>query len=211
MKYILTLAVLGTVGSMFAQKDFTPNSRKRTFGTVDNRSLRLTGLQVELGPAYSFTPLKTINGDFNDGGSRGNYEINPKGRFGGYIDIGMAHYLKNPIGIGDPAKKRVILFNMMDWGIGFKYIGGKEQTTVNYTDIGGNTVSSEEQLEKFYNGYLGARFSLHRSFTPKKWERVFFDSHIGFNVDYRLITADQTSNYHANFVEPYAPWRWRWV
>ena len=205
MKYILTLVVLGMAGSFFAQKDFTPSNRKKAFGTVDNRALRLTGLQVELGPAYTFTSLKTIEGDFNNGGSRGNFEIDPKGRFGGYVDIGLAHYLKNPITLGSPEKKQVVLFNMMDWGLGFKYIGGKEQTTVNYTDIGGNTISSDEQLDKFFNGYLTARFSLHRSFTPKKWEKFFFDTHIGFNVDYRLITADQESNYHTNFVQPYSP------
>lgn len=205
MKQLITLLIVGLAASSFAQKDFTPGGRKKAFGTVDNRDLRLTGLQIELGPAYSFTRLKTINGDFNDGGTRGNYEIDPKGRFGGYVDIGLAHYLKNPIGFGDPTKKRIVLFNMMDWGVGFKYIGGKENTTVNYTDIGGNTISSNEELEKFYNGYLTGRFSLHRSFTPKKWEKVFFDTHIGFNVDYRLITADQTSNYHSNYVEPYSP------
>jgi hypothetical protein len=206
MKQLITLLIIGLATFSFAQKDFTPGSRKKAFGKVDNRSLRLTGLQIELGPAYSFTGKKTITGDFTDGGSRGNYEIDPKGRFGGYLDIGLAHYLKNPISVGNPTKKRVVLFNMVDWGIGFKYIGGKEQTTINYTDIGGNVTSTDESsFEKFYNGYLTARFSLHRSFTPKKWEKVFFDSHIGFNVDYRLITADQNSNYHNTYSVPFSP------
>ncbi len=206
MKQLITLIIIGLAASSFAQKDFSPGSRKKAFGKVDRRELRLTGLQIELGPAYSFTRSKTLTGDFNNSGSRGNYEIDPKGRFGGYIDIGLAHYLKNPIAVGDPAKKRVVIFNMIDWGLGFKYIGGKEQTTINYTDIGGNVVSTDESgFEKFYNGYVTGRFSLHRSFTPKKWEKVFFDTHIGFNVDYRLITADQNSNYHNTYSVPFSP------
>lgn len=205
MKHIITLLIVGLTTLSFSQKDFSPSSNKKAFGQVDRRNLRLSGLQIELGPAYSFTRLKTLNGDFNESGSRGNYEIDPKGRFGGYIDIGMAHYLKKPIAIGNPEKKQTVIFNMVDWGVGFKYIGGKEQTTINYTDFGGNVVSTDEGQDKFYNGYVTGRFSLHRSFTPKKWEKVFFDTHIGFNVDYRLITADQTSNYHTAFVEPFSP------
>lgn len=205
MKQLITFVILGLATCSFAQKDFTPGSRKKAFGKVDNRQLRLTGLQIELGPAYSFTRAKTINGDFNSSGSRGNYEIDPKGRFGGYIDIGLAHYLKNPITVGDPAKKQVVIFNMIDWGLGFKYIGGKEQTTVNYTDFGGNITETDEELERFYNGYVTGRFSLHRSFTPKKWDRFFFDTHIGFNIDYRLITADQNSNYHNAYSVPFSP------
>lgn len=194
MKQLITLLIIGLATSSFAQKDFTPGSRKKAFGTVDRRDLRLTGLQVELGPAYSFTRLKTINGDFNNSASRGNYEIDPKGRFGGYVDIGLAHFLK---------KKS--FFSYIDWGLGFKYIGGKEQTTVNNTDVVGNVLSTTEELDKFYNGYLTGRFSIHKVITPKKWEKVFLDESIGFNVDYRLITADQTSNYHTNFVEPFSP------
>lgn len=194
MKQLITLLIIGLATSSFAQKDFTPGSRKKAFGTVDRRELRLTGLQVELGPAYSFTRLKTINGDFNNSASRGNYEIDPKGRFGGYIDIGLAHYLK---------KKS--FFSYIDWGLGFKYIGGKEQTTVNNTDVLGNILNTTEELDKFYNGYVTGRFSIHKVIAPKKWEKVFLDESIGFNIDYRLITADQTSNYHTNFVEPFSP------
>lgn len=205
MKHLITLIIIGLAASSFAQKDFSPSSRKKAFGQVDRRSLRLTGLQIELGPAYSFTRAKKVTGDFTNAGSRGNYEIDPKGRFGGYVDIGLAHYLKKPIAIGDPTKKRVVIFNMIDWGLGFKYIGGKEQTTINYTDVGGNTVSTDESgFEKFFNGYVTGRFSFHRSFIPKKWEKVFFDTHIGFNVDYRLITADQTSNYHNTYTAPFS-------
>ncbi|MFK7783485.1 MAG: hypothetical protein AB8B56_00140 [Crocinitomicaceae bacterium] len=206
MKQLITLIILGLAFSSFEQKDFSPSSRKKAFGKVDRRQLRLTGLQVELGPAYSFTRAKKMTGDFTDGGTRGNYEIDPKGRFGGYIDIGMAHYLKNPIAVGKKEKGQFIIFNMVDWGLGFKYIGGQEQTTINYTDVAGNTISTDESgFEKFYNGYLTGRFSLHRSFTPKKWEKVFFDTHIGFNVDYRLITADENSNYHTSYAEPFSP------
>lgn len=194
MKHLITLLIIGLAASSFAQKDFTPGSRKKAFGKVDNRSLRLTGLQIELGPAYSFARLKKINGDFNSAGSRGNYEIDPKGRFGGFIDIGLAHFLK---------KKS--FFNYIDWGLGFKYIGGKEQTTINYTDIGGNTISTDEELDKFYNGYVTARFSIHKIISPKKWDKVFLDESIGFNVDYRLITADQNSNYHNAYSVPFSP------
>lgn len=204
MKQLITFIILGLATASFAQKDFTPNSRNKAFGKVDNRQLRLTGLQIELGPAYSFGS-KTLTGDFNDGASRGNYEIDPKGRFGGYIDIGLAHYLKNPIGFGRPEKGKIVLFNMIDWGLGFKYIGGKEETIINNTDVAGNVVSSSDELERFYNGYVTGRVSLHRSFTPKKWEKVFFDTHLGLNVDYRVITADQNSNYHNAFVAPYSP------
>ena len=113
MKHLITLLILGIASTSFAQKDFTPNSRKKAFGKVDRRQLRLTGLQVELGPAYTFSPRK-LTGDFTDGGTRGNYEVDPKGRFGGYIDIGLAHYLKNPIALGKKEKGQFILFNMVD-------------------------------------------------------------------------------------------------
>lgn len=186
MKHILVFTLILLTGSSFGQRDFTPSSKKQAFGERDFRNLGRTGLQFQLGPAYSFTKRKTSEEDFNNGSARGNYVTDPGGRIGVYAELGLAHI---------PKKSKFISY--YDWGLGFKYLGGKETTEVNYTDIAGNVTLSEEESDGFYNGYVYARFSLHKEITFKKAEKIVLDNSIGFNIDYRVITADNPTDYTA--------------
>ncbi|MFT5858226.1 MAG: hypothetical protein ACI865_000310 [Flavobacteriaceae bacterium] len=192
MKQILAITLILLTGITFGQRDLTPSSKKQAFGQRDFRKLGKTGLQFQLGPAYSFTKRKTSEADFNNGSARGNYVTDPGGRIGVYAELGLAHI---------PKKSGFISY--YDWGLGFKYLGGKEKTEVNYTDIAGNVISSEEQSDGFYNGYVYARFSLHKEITFKKAENIVLDNSLGFNVDYRVITADQSTDY-ANYASQFA-------
>ncbi len=185
MKHLIVITILFLSGGVYAQRDFTPSSKKQAFGTRDFRNLGSTGLQFQLGPAYSFTKIKTSSEDFSNGSARGNYTTDPGGRFGVYVEIGLAHF---------PKKKK--FYSYIDWGLGFKYLGGKEKTMINYTDVAGNVISTDEGKDKFYNGYAYGRFSLHKEVTFKKTEKLVLDNSLGFNVDYRVITDDQSSDYH---------------
>jgi hypothetical protein len=193
MKYLVLVTALILTEGLFAQRDFTPSSRKDAFGTRDFRDLGSTGLQFQLGPAYSFAKRKTDAVDFDNGLGRGNYVTDPGGRIGIYGEIGLAHF---------PKKKKV--YSYIDWGLGFKYLGGKEKTEINYTDIAGNVVSSDEGKDGFYNGYAYGRFSIHKEITFKKVEKLVLDNSLGFNIDYRVITADQNSDYDSNYVEQFS-------
>ncbi|MFT5778764.1 MAG: hypothetical protein ACI837_001720 [Crocinitomicaceae bacterium] len=194
MKSILTIALLLIAGISFGQRDLNPRSNKNQFGKVDLRKLRKTGFQFQLGPAYSFTKGKNQEQEFNNAAGRGSYITDPGGRFGAYAELGLFHYTKKP-------RK---LINYLDWGVGFKYLGGKEKTTINYADVLGNVVSTDEDGDGFYNGYLYGRVSVHKILKPKNSRRFFFDVSLGANVDYRLITADQNSNYHTNYASQFS-------
>jgi hypothetical protein len=193
MKYIVTLAIVLIASISFGQRDMNPRTNKNQFGKVDLRNLSKTGIQFQLGPAYSFTKGKNQEQDFNTTAGRGNYITDPGGRFGAYAEVGLVHFTKKP--------RKII--NYLDWGVGFKYLGGKEKTTVNYTDIAGNTVSTDEDGDAFYNGYLYGRVSVHKMVSFKSSKRFFLDFSLGANVDYRLITDDQESNYHNNYASQF--------
>ena len=200
-KSILYFFLLVFATPIVAQRDLTPGGkRSRVFGGgQDFRTISKHGLQISFGPNYTLT--KSKNTEYNGidiFGRPMNTIIDPAGSFGGFINIGMAHYRlkeskfwgglakKNPDGFfGKRVKSN--LFHRFDWGLGFDYIGGKEKTTVElYTPLN-QLVSSEETKGSFYNGYLTARFTADR-FT-KVGDKWHLETGIGFNFNYNILSA----------------------
>ncbi len=188
MRYLVVLIFAGLTLCSFGQRDLTPNSRKSAFGGArDFRDLRYTGLQVQLGPTYTITRTETARTDFDNSATRGNYSIDPRGRFGAYAEVGMAHFPKKRSKLSLKIKK--VLVSYIDWGVGFKLLGGREFTNIDYTDVVGNVVSSDQQSGNFYNGYAYGRFSVHKNWHFKRLGKNFFlDNSIGANVDYRVLS-----------------------
>ncbi len=184
MKHAWIIALLAGTACSFGQRDFTPNSRKDAFGKRDFRNLSYTGWQIQLGPTYTFTRLKNETREFNGTSSRGDFLLDPSGRPGFFGELGLVHVTKKGF------------LSYFDWGIGFKYLGGKETIKVNYRDIVGNLISEAEEAGRFYNGHLYGRITAHKEIHFKKIDGFYIDNGLGANVDYRLITDDQESDYH---------------
>ena len=198
MKWIAGIVLVAVSFSVNAQRDFTPSKRSDAFGKRDLRDLRNTGLQLQLGPTFMFTKNKTEEGSF-DGASRGNYLIEPDGRLGGYVELGLAHFPKKRSKLSLALK--TVLVSYYDWGIGFKYLGGTEKTTVNYTDVLGAVISTDEVEGKFYNGFVYGRFSVHKNIHFGGNKNFFLDNSLGVNLDYNVLRADEASDYHTSVSE----------
>lgn len=185
---------------LFAQRDLTPskNSKRSSAfgGAIDRRELRNYGFQFSAGPAYTLTRLhnETIHTQ-SESGRPVDYVIDPSGRIGGFAEIGMAHFP-----MGDPKlkfiKKRIISY--YDWGLGFKYLGGKETTDITNYDPTGTVIISQQHGEGmdvynsykgYYNGYVYGRFTLHKNIYFG--EKYYVDNGLGINFDYRIITGSQ--------------------
>lgn len=202
-KSILYFFLLVFAAPLVAQRDLTPGGkRSKVFGGgQDFRTISKHGLQISFGPNYTLTKSKNTEYDGTDVFGRPmNTIVDPSGSFGGFINIGMAHYRlkeskfwgglakKNPDGFfGKRVKSN--LFHRFDWGLGFDYIGGKEKTTVElYTPLN-QLVSSDEYKGSFYNGYLTARFTADR-FT-KVGDKWHLETGLGFNFNYNILSAPQ--------------------
>jgi opacity protein-like surface antigen len=198
-KSILYFFLLVFATPLVAQRDLTPGGkRSKVFGGgQDFRTISKHGLQISFGPNYTLTKAKNTIYDGTDVFGRPmNTIIDPAGSFGGFINIGMAHYRlkeskfwgglakKNPDGFfGKRVKSN--LFHRFDWGLGFDYIGGKEKTTIElYTPLN-QLVSTDDS--SFYNGYLTARFTADR-FT-KVGDKWHLETGIGFNFNYNILSA----------------------
>ncbi len=203
MRSIISFMIVATAFSVSAQRDLTPSKRSQAFGSRDLRNLSNTGLQFQLGPTYTFTRRRNIEESFSSGANNGNYTIDPAGRIGGYAEIGLAHFPKKRSGLSLALK--TVLVSYYDWGVGFKYIGGKESTAVNFLDSNGDVIRTDEGEGKFYNGYLYGRFSLHKNIHFGGNKNFFLDNSLGVNIDYRIITDDQESDYHNAFSTIYSP------
>ncbi len=190
---LILLTLLSISFGTFAQnRDFTMRKKRSRMqsGPRDFSDYRPHGLQLSFGPSYTFTKLKneTVSPDTMMQGQRFRYEQDPAGRLGFYAEVGMAHF---------PMKKpKVLLFgnrllSYVDWGLGVKIHGGKETTTVQYTDATGNVVINEETGEgSFYNTYGTARFAAHFIYYfPNNIH--FIDNGLGVNADYRIIDGNR--------------------
>lgn len=178
--------------SSFGQgRDFTMRKKgSKAWGPRDYSDYRPYGFQLSVGPSYTFTTLKneTIAPDTMLQGQRFRYNQDPAGRIGLYVEVGMAHY---------PMKKpRVLLFgnrllSYIDWGIGVKIHGGKETTTVQYTDATGTNVIAESTgTGSFYNTYGTARFAAHFNYYfPNNVH--YIDQGLGINGDYRIAGGNK--------------------
>lgn len=202
---ILTFLLVVLVAPAWSQRNLVPGkSRKDVFGTVDRRDLTKHGLQITLGPVYTFTKRGIDEYNYVDEFSRPReVEVDPAGRLGFFVNAGMAHYRlkpsrfweglgrKNPDGFFD---RRVgsNLFHRFDWGLGFAYIGGAESTTIKSYNPFNELTGTDEYSSQYYNGYLTARLTADR-FTKigKNWH---LETGLGFNFNYNLL-SDKKSSY----------------
>jgi hypothetical protein len=209
---ILTLVLVILTGSVvFSQKNrnFNGKSRRDFFGGAqDYREITRHGLQISFGPNYTLTRSKTTEFSGTDGMGRPIKAIvDPAGSPGAFINIGMAHYrLKESRFWGGLAKKypdgifgnwiKGNLFHRYDWGLGFDYIGGREQTTIELYSPLNQLVGSEDYKGSFYNGYLTGRFTADR--FEQLGDLWHLETGIGVNFLYNLISAP-TEGYETDY------------
>ena len=139
-------------------------------GARDYRPLSNTGLQVSIGPTYTYSKSKNFPVD-----SRTTFNVVPDGRLGFYGDIGTAYFT--------PSDRKGIwglLVKYTDWGIGAALFGGTE--TLNYLNKTTNETTYFAD-GKFYHYSLAGRFTFHHMFYIPK-TGVFMDNGLGLNVNY---------------------------
>ncbi|MDX2359403.1 MAG: hypothetical protein QNK23_01260 [Crocinitomicaceae bacterium] len=209
MKWIYALVLVLITTITFGQRDLTPSNRRQAFGSRDTRTLNPYGLQIQLGGTFLMSKLKneTHEVESTTGSFRGNYSHDPFGKLGGYVEIGMFHFPKKRSKLS--LWMKTVLVSYYDWGIGFKYFRGGEDTQINFVDpITGSTSSldpSERNLFEF--GHVFARFSLHKNIHFKNRDgdksNFFLDNGLGINVDYRVTTKSEfTTAYPITTVDP---------
>jgi hypothetical protein len=200
----IVLLAIGCAFPALSQKSrkFNGKSRKDFFGGAeDYRDITKNGLQISFGPTYTLTRNRIKEVEGVDENNRGNTSyIDPSGRLGGFIDIGMAHYILKPNGFlaarqakrKDADKRSFIgsnLIHRIDWGLGFSYIGGKEYTKIDFQDALGNYAYSTEGEGKFYNGYLYGRVTADR-FT-KIADSWHLETGLGLNFNYCILEGSR--------------------
>lgn len=211
MKYLVIAVLVGLSFVSNAQKsrNFRSKSRKDLFGGAqDYREITKNALQISFGPNYTLTRLHNQTFSTTDAATNRPVDatIDPIGNFGGFIDIGMAHYRLKPSRfwsrLADRNKEGFFarrvksnLFHRFDWGLGFAYIGGTERTLTTRYDAVGNPLGTIEDRSTFNNGYLTARVTADR-FTQlnEKWH---LETGLGLNFAYNILPAPHPSAYAA--------------
>ena len=209
-KSILFLLAFFTIAAAaYGQKSGKYGKRRGDFfgGAEDYRDITKNGLQISFGPNYTFASKSfTYSGLDVDLGNRPyDATIDPSGRLGGFIDIGMAHYrLKSSkvlTGIYKLRKENKPikwiggnLFHRYDWGLGFDYIGGVENTQVVYPVFNNRL----EETGKFYNGYIYGRITADR-FTQMN-EKWHLETGLGLNFNYNILPGAKQA-----YLQPGAP------
>ncbi len=202
--FVFVLCLIFTAPSFAQSRNFRGKSRKDFFGGPrDYRQITKDGIQLSIGPNVTFTNPKNST---YDGGSY-TAVVDPISKPGAFIEIGAAHYrLKSSKVLaaiyrkrGDKGKVKWIgdnLFHRLDWGLGFNYIGGSEETTLR------SAGSETKEKATFYNGYLTARITIDR-FT-KIADGWHLETGLGFNFMYNILPASEN-----NYVASPAPWKYQ--
>ena len=160
----------------------------------DYRIVTKNGYHFAFGPTYLLSS-KTIYGDLlANSGSRGNFEINPNGKFGGFVEFG---FLQFPSWKGIPIKflRKSRIMDYMEFAVGYRQLSGSEKTIINITDTDDNIISTNQSAAIFRNGHIFFRTSIHSLiFIGKKkidlTRKYFIDQSIGLNFDYNLFPGD---------------------
>ena len=184
----------------FSQKDLTPGGRRSSyFGKADYKDYRFFGMQFSFGPTFMKTRMNNPVISTTDATGRPlDYTIDPSGKIGFFAEVGLAHFTQRRSALGKKMNK--VFISYFDYGIGFKMLSGKEQTTINYYNLNGTLVSSASGNGSFQNGYLYGRFSVHKNFYIGK--KYFLDNGLGVNLDYRVL--DGNKNYDGATIGPKA-------
>mgnify|MGYP001166045308 CR=1 FL=1 len=191
MKRILSAVFILSTFVVFSQRDLTPGKKRGdVFGKSDYKDYRYFGLQVSAGPTYMFTRSDKNNPTYATTDAIGrplDYTFDPAGKLGFFLEVGMAHFPKKRSKLS--TKLKTVLVSYYDWGLGFKYLGGTETTTINYYNSQGDPIPLEPGKGSFYNGSIYGRFTLHKNINLSK--KYFIDNGLGVNFDYRLVNGNQ--------------------
>lgn len=171
-----------------SKKQFFNNSRIREplFRWVTGDHTR-HGIQVSLGPTYTFTRINPTEERISMGDSIYAYEHNPKGRLGFFGELGMVHITKR-------YRKYIHYY---DWAIGYKSFGGYESTTETAYNEHDSIVGTDFGQANFRNGHLSGRFSVHSVYQINP--TLFLDNALGVNLDYSFTGRNKE---YQGFVMP---------
>lgn len=175
------------VSGLFAQTPFKPSKRRKDyFGTEDNeiRQLSNIGLQLSVGPTFTIASSNKLKSETvltDNSGNEIKSEINQKGKIGGNVEIGFAHYnMKKPkFSFGR-------LIDYFDYGVGFKYFMGTENSKYFSQDALGRENELKSPEGKMENGYLSIRFSAHKLYYIKN-SNLYLDNSLGTHLDYLCL------------------------
>lgn len=191
MRILFVLIVVFGSLNLIAQRDLTPGKRRGdVFGKADYKDYRFYGLQITAGPTLQYTRFNKNNPVYSttdDMGRPMDYTFDPQGKLGAFIEVGLAHFPKKRSQLSQ--KLKFIFVSYYDWGLGFKYLGGSEKTTINYYNSLGELSFTDEGKGEFYNGYIYGRFTLHKNINLSK--RYFIDNGLGVNFDFRVLNGNQ--------------------
>ena len=187
---ILILLAVFSLSTVEAQQLYKSKKKKKDyFGKAENPNdkVRPFGLQVQLGPTYTFTRLKNETHTFEDP-SLGNlqYTHDPIGRLGVFAEIGFVHF-----NMKDPKYKFGRFIDYVDYGIGFKVFGGRETTTIERVDANGVVFGTAVGEGEFYNGYANLRLAVHKLQYLNKTKNIFLDHSLGVNADFMVQIGNQ--------------------
>jgi hypothetical protein len=218
-KYLLiALVLLYAIPTLNAQKkrNFRGNSKKDFFGGArDLRNITKYGLQISFGPSYTLSFKEQTFSGSDATGRPLTSTLNPAGRLGGYLDIGLAHYRFKPSKFLESYNKKheksfsarhigSNLIHRIDWGLGFHYLGGKETIENEYFNASGQLIGNQVGENKFYNGYATARFTADRFL--KLNDAWHLEYGLGVNALYNVLPGNQNTlsylptKYQRNFM-----------
>ncbi len=194
MRTAIILLILTNFFTTFAQRDLTPGKGKRkdVFGTTDYKNYLHTGLQITVGPTYMLTRRDAKNPIYKttENGRPMTYVIDPAGKPGVFIEVGLAHFTKKSSKFEEKIGYRFVSY--YDWGLGIKTLGGTEKTTIDYYSVNGEVSGSAEGTGDFTNGYLYGRFAAHKLFYLGDEKKYFIDNGFGLNFDFAVMNGNKT-------------------
>lgn len=176
-----------------AQKTFENKKRKSDFFGKQKQpkdknkddKVRPFGLQVQIGPTYSFAKPDSKNETIQAGSdSVGNYQYthDPKGRVGVFGEIGFVHFNMNSANYSFGR-----IYDYIDYGVGVKILGARESTLLEKVTPGGTLLESARGEGKTMNGNVFVRFGIHKLQYLNKTKNIFLDHSLGLNGDFRVF------------------------
>lgn len=181
-------------GMVVAQRDLTPGKRRKDVfgGAADFKEYRPYGLQLSIGPTFMLTRHPGPTYRTYNLGRPYDFTNDPHGKPGIFIEAGMIHLPQKRSKLSQ--KLNYIFISYIDWGIGFKLLGGTEATRVDALDpVTLNVLGSSDYQGQFYNGFVSGRVTFHKNFYIGK--KYFIDNGLGLNFDYNFMRADEASAY----------------
>jgi hypothetical protein len=164
---------------VLVQTSFGQRRKNMMGGARDYRPLSNYGLQVSVGPTYTYG--KSYSKDID---SRTTLNFEPKGRLGFYGDLGTTYFTPS-----DRGGVYGALVKYVDWGIGATIFGGLETMSFLNKTTNESTYYADG---KFYRYSILGRLTFHHMvYIPKT--RIFMDNGLGFNVDYTALNFSSYS------------------